>query len=311
MEEVKYKNSLYIVDDELDLIAIFGALIKNWRSILVISFFCLGVSLLVSLMMPNKYTSSVLIIAEEGNSMESSLSQYSSLANFAGINVQTETNRGLLGLETLKSRVLVQNFINENNLLVPLFASKKWDIESGDIVLDKKIYDPISKKWTRKASFPKQPKPSLNEAYELWIQDIFSYTYDEQNGFITFSITHHSPFLAAEWATLLIEKLNNYMRERDVVEAELSIEYLNEAVSGTQSEELRELFYKLIQSKTEQKMLAYSKSEYLFTIVDPPVISEEHSYPNRLIICLIGLIIGIFVGSIVAIFRTSKSSISS
>ena len=37
-----------------------------------------------------------------------------------------------------KMKIQPAYFINENNLLVPLFASKKWDIESGDIVLDKK-----------------------------------------------------------------------------------------------------------------------------------------------------------------------------
>ena len=93
------------------------------------------------------------------------------------------------------------------------------------------------------------------------------------------------------------------MRKVAVDEAKLAIEYLEKEVSETQSEELKLLFYKLIQSKIEKNMLAYSRDEYLFRVIDPAFIPEEHSSPNRLILILIGAILGIIFGIIFIFYK--------
>jgi LPS O-antigen subunit length determinant protein (WzzB/FepE family) len=96
--------------------------------------------------------------------------------------------------------------------------------------------------------------------------------------------------------------LNNFMRDRDVREAELSIEYLNNEVSGTKSEALKDVFYNLIKTNTEKKMLAFSREDYLFRIIDPPIAPEEKSSPNRPLICILGFLLGLMFSFIYVLF---------
>ena len=117
------------------------------------------------------------------------------------------------------------------------------------------------------------------------------------------TIEHLSPIVAQEWASMLIEDLNNYIRDRDVKEAQKSIEFLNAEVAKTNSEELKRLYYNVIQSKTEKKMLAYSRPEYLFRVIDPPFIPEIKSSPRRSIICILGAILGMIIGSFFVLIR--------
>ena len=285
-----------INNDEIDLIEIIKIIWSKKKFLLSTTILMMLCFSIFSFFIPNKYESTLLMVADEESSMQGSLSQYSALAGIAGVSIPTETTQGAIGVEVLKSRILTEKFINKYDLLVPLFASKHWNESTGELVLNENIYDPKLKKWTRKISPPFDLIPSSYEAYELWIEDIFSYNYDEQTGFITVTIKHHSPILAQRWAELLVKELNNYMRKVAVDEAKLAIEYLEKEVSETQSEELKLLFYKLIQSKIEKNMLAYSRDEYLFRVIDPAFIPEEHSSPNRLIIILIGAILGIIFG---------------
>ncbi len=296
-----------INNDEIDLFEIIK-LVWDKKNFLLITVILMTLCfLIISFLIPNKYESTLLMVADEESSIQDSFSQYSALAGIAGISLPTETSQGEIGIEVLKSRILTEKFIKKHNLLIPLFASKKWDHETEELILDKNIYNIDTKKWTRKIDYPYGLIPSSNEAYELWIDEVFSYDYDEQTGFIKVYIKHHSPVLAQKWAELLVEELNNHMRKIAVDEANLAIEYLEEEIQQTQSEELKLLFYRLIQSKIEKNMLAYSRDEYLFRVIDPPFMPEEHSSPNRIIITFLGTFLGLIFGVIIIFFREWRS----
>ena len=300
-------SSKFINNDEIDIKEILKVIWGKKKFLASIIIFMSLIFVLISFLIPNKYESTFLMVADEESTMEGSLSQYSALAGIAGV-IPSETSQGQIGIEILKSRILIEKFINKYDLLVPLFASKYWDDETQELILDKNIYDPKLKKWTRDISPPFGLVPSNYEAYELWTEDIFSYDYDTKSGFIKVSIKHHSPFIAKQWAELLVLELNNYMRKVAVDEAKLSIEYLESEIVKTQSEELKLLFYKLIQSKTEKNMLAYSRDEYLFRVLDPPFLPEIPYSPNRLLIIVIGSIIGFIFGVVVILYREISSN---
>ena len=78
-------------------------------------------------------------------------------------------------------------------------------------------------------------------------------------------------------------------------EADLSIQFLSLEAKKTNSETLRSLFYALIKSNTEKKMLAYSRPDYVFRVIDPPIIPEKKSYPSRSLIIIVGAFIGLFL----------------
>ena len=93
------------------------------------------------------------------------------------------------------------------------------------------------------------------------------------------------------------------MRDGDVMEADLAIEYMNSELENTNSEELRSLFFDLIQTKIEVKMLAFSRPEYIFKTIDPPIVPEKKSSPNRAFICVVITLLGFFLTCLFVLFR--------
>ena len=285
-------------NNEIDIIELIS-IIWSKKHILVLFFIASSViSVTYALSLSNKYQSSVIMIAADNNSMDSALSQYGGLASLAGVSIpQMESNNNAaIGLEVLKSKQFVQNFIEERDILVPLMASEDWDPISNQLIYDEDLYDTKTNKWLRKPTPLKNSKPSFQEAYEFWMKETFSFSKDIKSGVIYITIKHFSPNLAQQWASWFIEDLNTYMREIDVKEAERSIDYLDTEVQKTTSDELRLLIYNLIQSNTETKMLAYSRKDYVFRVIDPPQVPIEKVSPNRQYISIIGSFLGTLIG---------------
>jgi LPS O-antigen subunit length determinant protein (WzzB/FepE family) len=286
-------------NSEVDLLEFIKIL---WRGkITIVVFFLMAsfISVHYSLSLPNKYQSTILIAPADSSSFESSLSRYSGLAGLAGVSLPSESNQSVVALAVLKSRKFTENFIDSLDILIPLMAAKEWSVSEQKLLIDEDIYSQSQKKWTRKAEFPKVSKPSIHEAYDMWRQQVFSINEDKKTGFATITITHQSPLKTKEWASLLIYELNNHIRDLDVIEAERSIEYLTSEANKTNSEDLKKVLYSLIQSSTEKKMLAFARPQYLFKVIDPPIMPEKKASPRRSVICIIGAFLGVILGSLI------------
>ena len=230
----------------------------------------------------------------EETSFNSNIKAVGGLASLAGVSLPKENNKSALYLEILKSRSFINDFIVSNNLLVPLMASKGWDEDTNTLLINDRVYDQNQKKWTRKASRNISRIPSLQEARELWYEDHFTYNENKRNGFITINITHYSPYMP-NLGHQLINDLNDHIREIDVNNANLAIDYLNNEAKNTNSEYLKSVFFDLIKTETEKKMLAFTQDEYAYRIVDEANLPEKKSSPNRALICvLITLFGGVF-----------------
>ena len=126
---------------------------------------------------------------------------------------------------------------------------------------------------------------------------------DKQTGYVTVSIDHQSPVIAAQWVSWLIEDVNQAVKTQDVSEAQKSIEYLREQVSNTSLADLQAVFFDLIQSQTETVMLAEVRQEYVFKTIDPAVAPEEKSKPSRALICVLGTLLGGMLGMVIVLIR--------
>ena len=151
------------------------------------------------------------------------------------------------------------------------------DAGSGDIVFDPEAYDPAIKAWVCEVEPPKpqshrhrkptRPSPGC------------SVSEDKQTGYVTVSIDHQSPVVAAQWVNWLLEDVNAAVKAQDVSEAEKSIEYLKQQVANTSLADLQAMFFELIQSQTETVMLAEVRPEYVFKTIDPAVFLKKRVNP--------------------------------
>lgn len=294
------------VDDEIDLKELFLLLWSGKWLISSITGVAAVASIVVSLMLPNIYTANTLLAPadQSGGGMGALMKQYGGLASLAGVSLPggEEASRSQLGMALMTSRGFIGDFIERRELLPELMAVDSWDQASGELTFDPKSYDVETGTWLRQVDAPFQPKPSLLEAYDTFL-DVLKVAEDKKTGYVTVSIDHKSPVLAARWLNWLVEDVNSAVKAQDVSEAERSIAYLREQVTNTSLADLQAVFFDLIQSQTETVMLAEVRPEYVFKTIDPAVAPEERSKPNRALICVLGTLLGGFIGTVIVLIR--------
>ena len=236
--------------------------------------------------------------------MSALMQQYGGLASLAGVSLPggEEASRAQLGMALMTSRGFIGDFVERRAILAELMAVDSWDLRTDQVSYDPELYDPTTGEWVREVEAPFEPEPSLLEAHEAF-KEILSVSQDKQTGYVTVSIDHKSPTLAAQWVNWLIEDVNSAVKAQDVAEAEKSIEYLREQVTNTSLADLQAVFFDLIQSQTETVMLAEVRQEYVFKTIDPAVAPEEKSKPSRALICVLGTLLGGMLGVVIVLIR--------
>ena len=293
-------------DDEIDLKELFMVLWSGKWLISAVTGLGAVISVVVALSLPNIYTASALLAPaeSEGGGLSGLMAQYGGLASLAGVSLPGggEGSRAQLGMQLMKSRSFIGDFVERHDILPELMAVGSWNQDSGEIVFDPDDYDADTKTWVRDVDLPKRPQPSLLEAHEEFM-DILRVSEDKQTGYVTVSIEHHSPAVAAQWVNWLVEDINAVVKAQDVDEATKSIEYLTQQIANTSLADLQAMFFELIQSQTETVMLAEVRPEYVFKTIDPAVVPEEKSKPSRALICVLGTLLGGMLGVVVVLIR--------
>ncbi|MCF7509150.1 Wzz/FepE/Etk N-terminal domain-containing protein [Vibrio sp. D54] len=282
--------------DEFDLNELLKTLWKGKWIIIATTFFFSIASVIYALSLPNIYKSDALLAPAEssGNGGLSKMSsQLGGLAALAGVNLGGgESSQTDLAVQVMKSRQFVELFINKHDLLVPLMASKGWDVAANTLILDVEKYNTTEKKWVREPKGLRGPKPTAQEAFEVFKRDIFNITRDKDSGLYTLSIKHYSPYVAKQWVNWLIQDINDVMRERTISETSQNLAYLNTQLQKTSVADMQSTFYKLIEEQTKSLMLAEVQEEFVFKTVDPAVVPELKSEPKRSLIVVLGFLFG-------------------
>ena len=111
--------------EEINLKKLFNTFWKSKSSIMIISLISALIFALYSLGLPNMYKSSVTMVGAEASGRSSSLSQYSGLADLAGISLpQGATSKTDITLMVLKSRDFFKFFYRNEEFLINLLAVK-------------------------------------------------------------------------------------------------------------------------------------------------------------------------------------------
>ncbi|HGS4879665.1 TPA: Wzz/FepE/Etk N-terminal domain-containing protein [Vibrio parahaemolyticus] len=291
-------------DDEIDLRELFKALWKGKWIIIATTFIFAISSVFYAMSLPNIYKADALLAPAEssnGGGLSKMAGQLGGLAALAGVNIGgSETSQTELAVQVMMSRQFIESYINKHNLLVPLMAAKGWDINNDKLIIDSDIYSIENDKWLRKPVGLRGSKPTAQEAFEVFLKEVFSIKQDKESGLYTVSIMYYSPFLAKEWVNWLIEDINKVMRERAIKDTNQNLSYLNDQLQKTSVTEMQSTFYKLIEEQTKSLMLAEVQDEFVFKTIDPAVVPESSYSPKRLIICVAGFLFGLlFSGSIV------------
>ena len=259
-----------------------------------------------SISLPNIYVSkAILAPVNSASSISSSIRSYSGIAGLAGINLPSESDESntLQAIQKLSSLSFFEDNILTNIFLPDLMAIDSWNSSTNTLVYDENIFKDSTNAWVREYSYPRKQIPSAQESFEVFINNHFNISGDKSTGFITLSIRHQSPFIAKQWAELIINEVNNFYRQKDKLESEKAVIFLNKQISMTGLSEIKQVIAELLQEETQKLTLIEANEFYVFDYIDPPAVMEKKSEPKRSLIFLISLFIGGLVSIVFVLIR--------
>lgn len=295
-------------DDEIDLRELFSVIWQGKWLIAGVTLVFAVASVVIALMLPNIYKSEALLAPaseEQGaGGLAGLASQFGGLASMAGINLGGNggTDKTQLAIEVLKSRQFIGDFIEKHQILPELMAVDKWNMADNSLSFYPEIYNQQSKTWVREVKPPFKSKPSLQEAHKEFLK-IFTVNKDNDNGMVTITVEHQSPYIAKQWVDWLVSDINLTMKERDVAEATRSTEFLNKQIELTNVADIRTILYKLVEEQAKTIMFAEVRDEYVFKSIDPAFLPEEKAKPKRALICVLGTMLGGMLAVIMVFIR--------
>ncbi|NYR12047.1 LPS O-antigen length regulator [Pseudoalteromonas sp. MIP2626] len=295
-----------IADDEIDLRELFAVIWQGkWLIIAITALFAVA-SVVYAINQPNIYKSEALLAPAEqegGGGLSALAGQFGGLASLAGVNLGGgSSNKAQLAIEVLKSRQFTSDFIQKHNILPDLMAAKTWDMQTNTVVYDSEMYDAQNNKWLREVEAPFKPEPSMQEAFKVFSK-IISASTDKESGMVTVSVEHVSPSVAQQWVSWLIEDINQTMKERDVLEAIKSTDFLTQQLEQTKIADIRAVLYKLVEEQTKTIMFAKVRDEYVFKTIDAALVPEEKFKPKRALICVLGVLLGGMLSVMIVLIR--------
>jgi uncharacterized protein involved in exopolysaccharide biosynthesis len=279
-------------DDKLDLRVISRHIVRYRLMISLIIIVPVVLSAVVVNLVSPVYQAEVLLVPAGMEDTTSGLSaltnQFRGLASIAGISTPSISSKDQT-IAILKSRSFTEAFIESENLLPILFASM-WDSEA--------------KQWK---AVSKDEVPTIADGVELFDDDIRMVSDDASTNLVTLRIEWYDRELTARWANRLIERFNEDIRNRDIAEAQRSIEFLSRELKKSDNIESRQGIFGLLQQQIEKIMVANVREDYAFKILDPAVAADADHYvrPNKLAIIVSCGVLGLFFAILVVALRIS------
>lgn len=295
MKDIQKHNDYENVDEEVNIVKILQDLWENKLTIIFSTSLFSILAVLYSLSLPDIYTSQTLLspVGSEGGSSQS-MNNIGGLASLAGINLPTSSGgNSAKALQKVGTLSFFKDNILPNIFLPDLMAAKSWDADSNIITYESN-YNLETKTWDE--------TPTTQQSYKDFMRLMtFSQNYD--TGFVTVSIKHKSPHVAKEWVELIVNQLNYFFRSYDKKEAQLSMDFLNAQIAKTSYTEINQVIAQLLQNKIQQLTLIEANESYVFSYLDPPMVMEEKTEPNRASICILGFILGGMLGILIVFIR--------
>lgn len=296
-----------ISNDQIDII---NLILFFWaRKLLLIILTTIGVvlSVLYSLSIPNKYESNAILSPSASFQSDSNLGMfnYSGAASLAGISLPSSQGSNSLDLviEILNSRDFYLRFVKSRNISVDLIATIDWDNKTRQLKYDEEIYDIINSEWVARGSSFTEEGPTSQTIIDFMSELIFIKK-DIETGFVRISVKHYSPDIAKKWLEWIIEDINKTLKNRDLVYATKTKAYLLEQIEKNKIAELNQVFNDLVAAQIEKIMLAEVQDEYALTVIDPPLLPERKSEPNRVKIVLFGSVLSGLLSMILVFFHS-------
>lgn len=261
--------------DELDIFRLWEILWESkWIICAITAVFALA-GVAYALLATEWYRAEVLLAPAQEKSIPGGLGQLGGLAGLAGLAGISIGGGGTAEpVAVLQSREFASKFIEDLDLVTVVLADD-WDAEQ------KRWKDADPEDW-----------PDIRDAVKYFEEEVRSVSVDKRTGLVTLDIEWTDPVVAAEWANLLVRRLNERMRARALVESERNVQYLREELNSTNVVSLQQSIGRLLEAELQKLMLARGNEEFSFRVIDPATPPKKRESPKRALVVLAATILG-------------------
>jgi uncharacterized protein involved in exopolysaccharide biosynthesis len=275
-----------IVQQPLNIVDVAGVLWAAKGLIVAVTLLCTLGAAVYAFLAPQWYRADVLLKPTDAKQTQGILSQLGSLsglASLAGLNLND--NRVSESIATLQSRELLGGFIQDQNLLPVLFA-RKWDAQA--------------KRW--KSSDP-DDQPDLRDGIKYFKDHVFAVEEDKKNGLVTVQVDWKDPKIAAQWANMLVDRVNDSMRARALALSEYNVDYLKLELTQSTVLAMQQSIGRVLESELQKLLLAKEDKEYAFKILDHAQPPRQRYWPKRPWVIAAAAVLGLIGAGFFAVLR--------
>lgn len=218
-----------------------------------------------------------------GGGLQSLIGQFGGLAGLAGINLGVSVNQQE-DIALLGSRSLFQTFAQQQNLL-PILFPKAWD--------------PATQRWRSNLKHV----PTMDDAWAVFDHGIRHIDQNPKTQVVTLQIRWKNRYQAAAWANQLVHLENEEVRQRTIREAQMSLASLQQQLDHTDAVDLRDSIYRLMEAQINREVIAKSRPDYAFEVIDPAVVPDADKFasPRRRLLEMVALPFGLAMGALAVV----------
>lgn len=215
----------------------------------------------------------------------SQLGGFAGLATLAGIDLGVDGDAAE-AIAVLRSREFQRDFIS--------------DLAIGDLLHEQ------AGRWPgfrRHSGANIDGEPDLRQAMRFFNLSILRVVQDKKTGLVVLGVDWTDPVLAAEWANLLVERVNERTRLRAATRAEANIRFLSEELAGTTMVPLQQSIASVLEREYETLMLARGNRDFAFQVIDPAAPPDLRVRPKRTVIVALAAMLGFAVACAIVFVR--------
>jgi capsular polysaccharide biosynthesis protein len=255
-------------------------------------------SLVAALVLPKKYQAEVLVAPVDtsqsagglgGGDVGSLLSKVGGLASIVGDDSSLSGSKEV-DIATLQSELLTRQYIQKNNLLPVLFASK-WDARHDRW----RTHDPAK-------------VPTLWGANRYFASHVRSVTKVGTTGLYRVAITWTNAKVAAEWANGIVALTNDYLRDQAIREDDANVAYLEQQAEKTSMVGVKTAIFNLIEQELRDAMIAQGRHDYALKVIDPAFVPDKPYSPQPVQWTGIGFVLGLLGSAGFVLFKARRGT---
>jgi uncharacterized protein involved in exopolysaccharide biosynthesis len=247
------------------------------RTIAIASGLFGALAVMYALLATSWYRADVLLAPADPKSAQGLSAQLGSLggiASLAGLNLNGANSATNEALAVLQSRDFARAFLEEEGVLPAIYAKQRGSL----------------KRYLTLNSAEKAP--DVRDAVKYFQDNVLSVEQDKKTSLVTLAVEWTDSETAAKWANMLVNRLNDRMRQRALVEAETNTNYLRAELQSANIVTLQQSLGRLLEGELQKLMIARGNREYSFRIIDQAEAPKLRTRPKRTLIVAAAIVIG-------------------